>query len=65
MVKDIKKDDVIVVSFWARAAKPQKGKEKGDIYVALQRDIEPYDQVNIRAHCARYRMEKISSFRKS
>ena len=45
MVKDIKKDDVIVVSFWARAAKPQKGKEKGDIYVALQRDIEPYDQV--------------------
>ena len=45
MVKDIKKGDVIVVSFWARAAKPQKGKEKGDINVALQRDIEPYDQV--------------------
>jgi len=45
MVKDIKKNDIIVVSFWARAAKPQKGKEKGDILVALQRNIEPYDSV--------------------
>lgn len=28
MVKDIKKNDIIVVSFWARAAKPQKGRKK-------------------------------------
>jgi len=45
MTQDIAKGDVIVVSYWARAAKPQKGRETGDITVALQRNIDPYDAV--------------------
>jgi len=45
MTESISKGDVILVSFWARAAKPQKGRETGDITVALQRNIEPYDSV--------------------
>jgi len=45
MTKSVSKGDVILVSYWARAAKPQKGKETGDISVALQRNIEPYDTV--------------------
>lgn len=45
MTTDIAKGDVILMSFWARAVKPQKGKEFGDIHVSLQRNIEPYDSV--------------------
>ncbi|MEP3890976.1 MAG: carbohydrate binding domain-containing protein [Hellea sp.] len=45
MTTSIAKDDVILLSFWARAAKPQKGKDKGDISVAIQRNIEPYDAI--------------------
>jgi type II secretory pathway pseudopilin PulG len=45
MMQDINKDDVILFSFWARAAKPPKGKETGDIGVNIQRNIEPYDSV--------------------
>lgn len=45
MTTSIGKDDVIMLSFWARAAKPQKGKDKGDISVAIQRNIEPYDSI--------------------
>ena len=45
MTTSITKDDVILLSFWARAAKPQKGKDKGDISVAIQRNIEPYDSI--------------------
>jgi len=45
MTESITKGDVILVSYWARAAKPQKGKDKGDISVALQRNIEPYDSI--------------------
>jgi len=45
MTVDIEKDEVIMVSFWARAAKPPKGKETGDIMVALQRNVDPYDSI--------------------
>lgn len=45
MTTSVAKDDVILVSFWARAAKPPKGRETGDITVALQRSVEPYDSV--------------------
>lgn len=45
MTEDIAKGDVILLSYWARAAKPQKGKDKGDISVAIQRNIEPYDSI--------------------
>jgi hypothetical protein len=45
MTNSVAKDDVILISFWARAAKPQKGSETGDISVALQRNVEPYDSV--------------------
>lgn len=45
MTTSVEKDDVVLVSFWARAAKPQKGHETGDITVALQRNIEPYDSI--------------------
>lgn len=45
MTQSVDKGDVILVSYWARAAKPQKGKDAGDITVALQRNIEPYDTV--------------------
>lgn len=45
MTQPIAKGDVILLSYWARAAKPQKGKEFGDISVAIQRNIEPYDSV--------------------
>jgi len=45
MTETVAKGDVILVSYWARAAKPQKGKETGDITIALQRNIEPYDSV--------------------
>ena len=45
MTTSIEKDDVILVSFWARAAKVSKGKENGDITIALQRNIEPYDSI--------------------
>lgn len=45
MTESIAKDDVILLSFWARAAKPQKGKDKGDITVTIQRKIEPYDSI--------------------
>ena len=45
MTEDIAKDDVILISYWARAAKPQKGRDTGDILVALQRNIEPYDSI--------------------
>lgn len=45
MTQSIAKDDVILISYWARAVKPQKGKENGDISVGLQRNIEPYDSI--------------------
>lgn len=45
MTETVAKGDVILVSYWARAAKPQKGKEFGDITISLQRNIEPYDSV--------------------
>lgn len=45
MSTDVAKDDTILVSFWARAAKPPKGKETGKITVAYQRNIDPYDSV--------------------
>jgi hypothetical protein len=45
MTTSIAKDDVILLSFWAKAVKPQKGKDTGDITVTIQRKIEPYDSV--------------------
>jgi len=45
MTESIEKDDVIMMSFWARAAKPPKGRETGDITVTIQRNIDPYDSV--------------------
>ncbi len=45
MDQDIAKGDVILISYWARAAKPQKGRETGDIMVALQRNVDPYDSI--------------------
>lgn len=45
MTTSIAKGDVILLSYWARAAKPQKGKETGDISVAIQRNIDPYDSI--------------------
>lgn len=45
MTTDVEKDDTILMSFWARSAKPPKGKEVGDISVALQRNVDPYDSV--------------------
>ena len=45
MTQSIAKGDVILLSYWARTAKPQKGKEFGDISVAIQRNIEPYDSI--------------------
>lgn len=45
MTTSIEKDDVILVSFWARAAKLQKGKTAGNISVALQRNVSPYDAI--------------------
>ncbi len=45
MTTDIKKDDTILMSFWARSAKPPKGKDVGDISVNIQRNIDPYDSI--------------------
>lgn len=45
MTTSIQKDDVILMSFWARAAKPPKGRETGNISVAIQRTVEPYDSI--------------------
>ena len=45
MTESVSKNDVILVSYWARALKPQKGREAGDISIAFQRNIEPYDTV--------------------
>ena len=45
MTESIEKNDVILLSYWARAVKPQKGRDKGDISVNIQRNIEPYDSV--------------------
>ena len=45
MTKPIEEDDVILMSFWARAAKPPKGRDAGDITVTIQRNIDPYDSV--------------------
>jgi len=45
MTTSIEKDDVILMSFWARAAKAPKGKDTGDITVNIQRNIEPYDSI--------------------
>ncbi|MEP3653800.1 MAG: carbohydrate binding domain-containing protein [Litorimonas sp.] len=45
MTTSVEKDDVIMMSFWARAAKPPKGRETGDITVTIQRNIDPYDSV--------------------
>lgn len=45
MTKSVEKDDVIMLSFWARAEKPPKGKDSGDITVAIQRNIDPYDSI--------------------
>lgn len=45
MTTAIDKGDVILMSFWARTAKPPKGKDTGNISVAIQRNVEPYDSV--------------------
>jgi hypothetical protein len=45
MTTSIEKDDVILMSFWARAAKPPKGRDAGDITATIQRNIDPYDSV--------------------
>lgn len=45
MTQSVAKDDVILLSFWAKTVKAQKGKDTGDINVAIQRDGEPYDSV--------------------
>lgn len=45
MTASIEKDDVITLHFWARAAKPPKGKDTGDVTVAIQRNIDPYDSI--------------------
>lgn len=45
MMTSIEKGDVILMSFWARTAKPPKGKETGNISVSIQRNIEPYDSI--------------------
>ena len=45
MKTDIAKDDVIMVSFWARASKLRKGKDAGIILAGLQRNTEPYDSI--------------------
>jgi len=45
MSTSIEKDDVILMSFWARTVKPQKGNEAGDITVSIQKNSEPYDSV--------------------
>lgn len=45
MTASIEKDDVILMSFWARSVKPPKGRDAGDISVSIQRNIEPYDSV--------------------
>lgn len=45
MSKSVEKDDVLLMSFWARSAKPPKGRDTGDITVTIQRNIEPYDSI--------------------
>lgn len=45
MKTSIAEDDVILMSFWARAAKPPKGRDFGDVTVTIQRNVEPYDSV--------------------
>jgi hypothetical protein len=45
MTTAIDKGDVILMSFWARTAKTPKGRDTGDISVAIQRNVEPYDSV--------------------
>lgn len=45
MTTSIAKDDVIMVSFWARAAKLRKGKDTGPFVATLQRTIKPYDSI--------------------
>lgn len=45
MTTDIAIGDVIMVSFWARAAKLKKGKDTGPIVAILQRTTEPYDSI--------------------
>lgn len=45
MTTSIAKDETILLSFWARMETPPKGKEVGNITVALQRNVEPYDQI--------------------
>lgn len=45
MTESIAKGDVILLSYWARAAKPQKGRTTGDISVNIQRNVEPYDSI--------------------
>ncbi len=45
MTTSIDKGDEIMIAFWARSAKPPKGSDVGTISVALQRNIEPYDQI--------------------
>ena len=45
MTESIAKDDVILVSFWARAAKLRKGRDTGPIVAVLQRNVEPYDSI--------------------
>lgn len=45
MTTSIEKGDVILMSFWARTAKLPKGRETGDISVAIQRNVEPHDSI--------------------
>jgi len=45
MTKAVEKGDVLTMHFWARAAKPPKGREAGDVTVTIQRNVEPYDSI--------------------
>ena len=45
MTADIAEGESVLVSFWARGAKPPKGADTATITVALQRNVEPYDSV--------------------
>jgi len=41
----VKKGDQVQMRFWARTAKPPKGKDKAEFVVFVGRDEEPYDYI--------------------
>jgi hypothetical protein len=45
MSTDVAEGDTILVSFWARAERPPKGRDTGKITITYQRNIDPYDSV--------------------